>query len=317
MFCVMIPQSSDRTLTGLQSYRPYEITSGGDGNGFANNYMLLALRNPDRDPSAGTLQAVLEVLPLQECRSINQWFIDRPKVVAHGRSAFPSPTKTPKQETPLLTTRVSSTSKHDQINDCEKDDDWRSDGLSSRKRRKTSAAGFLHQSASRKKGNDSSKPKAQSTTGVSKHITCTQSNAPVSPGPSASPPQTNKSPAPVEVLPLSLTHEQASRVQFIWRKTDDDIETEFTHNLDECKTFKGLLGLLEEEAEGMKSASEDLAKTKVWQMTYKLGSAAKKANIVRKGTEAGFNRLKAVIASSSFLSDHPHALLDVEVTSHL
>jgi hypothetical protein len=74
------------------------------------------------------------------------------------------------------------------------------------------------------------------------------------------------------------------------------------------------LALLEEEAEEIPSASDVLAKTKVWRMTYKLGDAAKKANIVRRGTETSFDRLQTAITSSSFLSDNPRALLEVEIT---
>ncbi|KAH6858975.1 hypothetical protein BKA58DRAFT_51143 [Alternaria rosae] len=54
VFAIMIPQTTDRSLHGLQSYRPYEISGGGLGDKFVNNFMMLTLRNPDSD--AGTLE---------------------------------------------------------------------------------------------------------------------------------------------------------------------------------------------------------------------------------------------------------------------
>ena len=48
-FAIMLPQKVDRSLRGLQSYRPYELTNGGKGDSFVNNYMMLTLRNPDSE----------------------------------------------------------------------------------------------------------------------------------------------------------------------------------------------------------------------------------------------------------------------------
>ncbi|RMZ71658.1 integral membrane [Pyrenophora seminiperda CCB06] len=63
-FAIMVPQKVDRSLHGLQSYRPYELTDGGKGESFVNNYMLLTIRNSDSE--SGTLETVLKVLAAQE-----------------------------------------------------------------------------------------------------------------------------------------------------------------------------------------------------------------------------------------------------------
>ncbi|KAL1799807.1 hypothetical protein ACET3X_000149 [Alternaria dauci] len=117
-----------------------------------------------------------------------------------------------------------------------------------------------------------------------------------------------------KIISLDLTDEQAERICFIWTVIDDDIEYEFVHALSECKSFRGLLDLLEEDAEAIPSAASIISKTNVWRMTYRLGQSAK-AVVLRKGTEAAFDRLQTMLAQSSIWQDHPNAKIDIELKS--
>lgn len=64
LFCILIPQSNDRSLEGVQTYRPYEINRGNQGTSFSNTFMLLTLRNTSQ--VNGTLETIRTILkPLQ------------------------------------------------------------------------------------------------------------------------------------------------------------------------------------------------------------------------------------------------------------
>lgn len=63
----MLPQN-DRTLPGLQSYRPYEIHSADQSKTFLNSFMLLSLRNTSH--FRGTLETILRVIEPRQTPSI-------------------------------------------------------------------------------------------------------------------------------------------------------------------------------------------------------------------------------------------------------
>jgi hypothetical protein len=60
LFCILVTQPTDRSLPGLQSYRPYEIRGSGQGKEFTNDFVLLAVRNSSL--TNGTLETIQNVL---------------------------------------------------------------------------------------------------------------------------------------------------------------------------------------------------------------------------------------------------------------
>lgn len=289
----------------------------GTGEKFVNSYMMLTLRNPDSD--AGTLETVLTVLPPKE----------RADIVLKLK------------QLPTRDKRLSSTPRLSKISDVDAtplappvmskahvdDSDARIDEPATRKRRKIS------DSAANK-----SEPVRQSPTGCS--VDLTQSPPPQSPPRPQQTPQRTPTPADdvkhhgsitsapsrppsqatsvasfSNVISLDLTDEQAARICFIWTVVDDDIEYEFVHALVECKSFRGLLGLLEEDAEAIPSAASMISRTNVWRLTYRLGNGPNKAVVLRKGTEVAFDRLQLTLAQASIWQENPNAKIDIELKS--
>jgi hypothetical protein len=273
VFAIMVTRKTDRSLNGLQIYRFYEISADA-----TNNFMMLTLRNPDRD--SGTLETVLEVLPLQERLEIAQRLKDRPSPSCH-RPARPTSSGSVRQDPPLaVAMRVSAAVEHD-------------------------AEGF--QGAVPRKRRKSIKPNPMPEA----IRTPEQTSAPLEPpGP---PPRVNSDPRPVEIVSLDLTDAQARRTYLIWPFRDDDIDYEFVHTLDECKTFKGLLDLLEEDTEAIPFIADVMARTKTWRLTYEGADGANKAIVARKGTEVAFDRLQTTIAQLPIWSENPQARVLVEL----
>jgi hypothetical protein len=60
MFCILIPLPNDRSLKGLQLYRPYEHRAGKSSNPFTSHIMLAGLRN--KSQSSGTVETVREIM---------------------------------------------------------------------------------------------------------------------------------------------------------------------------------------------------------------------------------------------------------------
>ena len=87
------------------------------------------------------------------------------------------------------------------------------------------------------------------------------------------------------------------------------------HALVECKSFGGLLGLLEEDAEAIPSAASMISRTNVWRLTYRLGNGPNKAVVLRKGTEVAFDRLQLTLAQASIWQENPNAKIDIELKS--
>ncbi|KAH8642910.1 hypothetical protein IG631_00373 [Alternaria alternata] len=293
------------------------LFNGGTGDKFVNSYMMLTLRNPDSD--AGTLETVLTVLPPKERADIVLKLKQSP-TRDNRLSSTPRLSKLSDVDATPLAPPVMSKAHVD-------DSDARIDEPATRKRRKIS------DSAANK-----SEPVRQSTTGCS--VDLTQSPPPQSPprpqqtpqrtptptddvkhhgsitlAPSRPPSQATSVASFSNVISLDLTDEQAARICFIWVVVDDDIEYEFVHALVECKSFGGLLGLLEEDAEAIPSAASMISRTNVWRLTYRLGNGPNKAVVLRKGTEVAFDRLQLTLAQASIWQENPNAKIDIELKS--
>jgi hypothetical protein len=274
VFAIMLPQKTDRSLNGLQSYRFYEVSEGA-----TNTFMMLALRNPDRD--AGTLETVLEVLPLQEKLDIAKRFVNQPRADSHRGSARSTSSTTAQQKPQPSAIRASAGVELDAEG---------LQGAGSRKRRKSIKPIPV--------------PEATRTQEQTH-----KSNDPPEPSPRVDS-------APPKPVSLDLTDDQARRVHFLWPVTvrEDDMDYEFVLRLDECgKTLIGLLGLLEEYTEAIPSIANVLARTKMWRFTYQGADGANKAIVARKGTEAAFDRLQTMIAQLPVWNDNPHVRVHVEL----
>ncbi|KAF1830496.1 hypothetical protein BDW02DRAFT_633596 [Decorospora gaudefroyi] len=296
VFCIMLPQKPDRSLRPLQAYRPYELTDKGIGDTFANDFMLLTLRNPDQE--ADTLEYVLKVLPQQELRGVERRLEKQPCADAGCGSARPNASKTKAPSTQLPEYRVTSELPNQ-------------DGLQigepvARKRRKASGVTITPTRRSMGRGQINGKDDGWTLQ------TLQNRDAPCRP---KSSPQLENTPRSVEVISLDLTDEQTKSIQFIWTIKDDDTEHEFPYTLDECKSFRGLLTLLEEDTQAFPPVTNILARTKAWSLTYQGADGTNKAIVARKGSEVAFERLQTLLAQSPIWNDSPSAKIIVELRS--
>jgi hypothetical protein len=271
---------------------------------------MLTLRNPDSD--AGTLETVLAVVSPQERADIDLRLkeLSEPK---HRLSSTPKPSEADDETTTALAQHVIAKVEDDES-------DAHTSLLTERKRRKVS-----EKSCSKLEAVDPI-PKSSSAYPVqpqtqTPHVTQipavhTQRHTPITPGSSKPASQAIELTDACNVIPLDLTDEQAQRVCFIWPVTDEDgTEIEFVHTLAECKSFGGLLNLLEEDAEAIPSATGILERTRMWRLTYQLADCANKAIVARKGTEAAFDRLQTTLAQASIWTNNRHAQINIELKS--
>ncbi|KAI4698216.1 uncharacterized protein J4E84_001352 [Alternaria hordeiaustralica] len=354
VFAIMLPQTSDRSLQGLQAYRPYEISGGGLGDKFANNFMMLTLRNPDSD--AGTLETVLSVLSPQERADIASKLRGLPEP-RHRLSSTPKLSKSTDEDAAHSAPNAAPPASNAMAKVDDDESDAHTKQPAARKRRKLSENRTQISDVIDVVPKDSStcpsqlqpaqqptpqqeptpqpvaepqpepEPRTQPQPQPQPQIhTQTQrtSETPVddvkqhAPTPADTfkpPPQVIKRTNSTSIISLDLTDEQAERVYFIWSVDDEGMEMDFIHTLRECKSFGGLLSLLEEESEDLPSAASILEKTKTWKLTYDLGDGISKAIVARKGTETAFDRLQTTLAQASIWADNPQAKVDIVLKS--
>ena len=316
----------------------------GTGEKFVNSYMMLTLRNPDSD--AGTLETVLTVLPPKERADIVLKLKQLP-TRDKRLSSTPRLSKISDVDATPLAPPVMSKAHVD-------DSDARIDEPATRKRRKISDSAANKSEPVRQSPTGcsvdltqspppQSPPRPQQTLRESPTGCSVDLGQPLPPQSPPQPQQTpQRTPTPADdvkhhgsitsapsrppsqatsvasfsnVISLDLTDEQAARICFIWTVVDDDIEYEFVHALVECKSFRGLLGLLEEDAEAIPSAASMISRTNVWRLTYRLGNGPNKAVVLRKGTEVAFDRLQLTLAQASIWQENPNAKIDIELKS--
>ena len=376
VFAIMLPQKVDRSLRGLQSYRPYELTNGGTGDAFVNNYMMLALRNPDSE--AGTLETVLEVLSAQEHADTIREEVSPPILSLDNRSTGSSSSTvmeinpglqlpgihfeetivnddrsvTPKRQKTGNTTGGNYDTMEDVFQDSEdghiQGQVTAMPGLSEPAREVTKSPGLdrnvLRGNSPAQQNNNMalelSGPGPQTTRAPSSaHQQDTRTFEPTvhiakDPSPMHNTPRDNspaqqqttmipelperatqptQAPSPVQSIPPGLTDEQAECVWLVWTIKDPGLEIGFFHTLSECKTFAGLLALLEEDTEDIPTIADVLARTKTWRITFSPGEGMNKAVIARKGAETAFNRLKIMLAQAPFWISKPYPTVDVEL----
>jgi len=330
----------------LTSHLILQISGGGLGDKFANNFMMLTLRNPDSD--AGTLETVLSVLSPQERADIASKLRGLPEP-RHRLSSTPKLSKSTDEDAAHSAPNAAPPASNAMAKVDDDESDAHTKQPAARKRRKLSENRTQMSDVIDVVPKDSStcpshlqpqqqptpqpvpepqpEPEPQPQPQPQPQIyTQTQrtSETPVddvkqhAPTPADTfkpPPQVIKRTNSTSVISLDLTDEQAERVYFIWSVDDEGMEMEFYHTLLECKSFGGLLGLLEEESEDLPSVASILEKTKTWKLTYDLGDGISKAIVARKGTETAFDRLQTTLAQASIWADNPQAKVDIVLKS--
>lgn len=327
-----------------------QISGGGLGDKFANNFMMLTLRNPDSD--AGTLETVLSVLSPQERADIASKLRGLPEP-RQRLSSTPKLSKSTDEDAAPSAPNAAPPASNAMAKVDDDESDAHTKQPAARKRRKLSENRTQMSNVIEVVPKESStcpsqlqpqqqptpqpvpepqpepepQPQLQPQPQPQPQIhTQTQrtSETPVddvkqhapTPADTFKPPhQAIKRTNSTSIISLDLTDEQAERVYFIWSVDDEGMEMEFYHTLRECKSFGGLLGLLEEESEDLPSVASILEKTKTWKLTYDLGDGISKAIVARKGTETAFDRLQTTLAQASIWADNPQAKVDIVLKS--
>jgi hypothetical protein len=308
MFCILLPQPMDRSMKNLQAWRPYEIRNGGDGKRFDNKFMLLTLRYTNQD--MGTLDLMRAALEPQEMAQVVSRIGSQAVAASNSVSdVVPTvenerPNQPPRIKSPKRSSRNRST---DSI-----------DGQTKRMRK--TIAGWpeaqspkrvdLHRSMTKPVNVESEPPKKQYT-----------------PDPRDTPEHsTTPMPASIQEQPLipntsdrseerhvlvsqlkdqstrsGLTDEQANDINVVWKLDIEEDTWELPFTLAECRSFSGMLKVMNDMALSLPSAAALLGKTNLWRLTYPLPGGKRKSQMARKGTEVAFNRMQTDLAQSSLL----------------
>ncbi|EMD61099.1 hypothetical protein COCSADRAFT_29370 [Bipolaris sorokiniana ND90Pr] len=308
VFAIMLPQKHDRSLHGLQSYRPYKMIESENGQDFSNDYEVLTLRN--LDSSADVLATALDVLPLPgrtgtavevKKRSVS----DSNYIYDTSTLSVSSMTDTSKPTTRTL-----------EEGEIREDDVQKDESIKTKRQRSSTTTSRKSDTIEEGKPSDYDRPAYPDTGGfVETSLDC-GAQSPVT-STSNLPPRVAKRHLSCETVHPELTKEQADRIYIIWLVKDRDLEYEFVHTIGECKTFVGLLRLLEEDTEAIPSIAEILKRTKTWRLCCSLDGhgGMNKALIAREGKEAAFDRLQTILTEAPFWSMNSHGRVHVELRS--
>ena len=326
-FCIMLSENLPRSLRGspylkgLYGYRPYEITGDGLGTNPTSTFMLLTLRSPRQDGS--TLKTVLHWLSSSELSSIQHHMATRSTLDLP--SDLPSiPTGgTAQRETEPPARRTTATNAEMNDSSVENPMFQALPELTPRKRRKSQAAISRRRSKVARKSGDPSMHQSSSASLGADLLDAPKSprssilesfKRPMLPSLSASHPQVQSAPDQTKAVSGDLTEAQAKRVHFVWTIIDHDgTACDLVHTLHECKTFQGLLILLQEEVCAFPSAAAILMATKMWRLTYSVANGAKRAVVAHTATETVFDRLQTTLAHLPLWNDDTNATIDVEM----
>jgi len=291
MFCILLLQPFDRSIKHIQTWRPYEVRNGGYGDKFDNNFMLLTLRNTNRD--VGTLETMREAFGSRKSARApsreNTHPIAVPDVVLSvEKQGEPSRSPTTSRK------RNRQSDKNESLTP-----------LSKRPRTET-VEPITELSPNHNDPSEASEPasRTQQPTPISPHLSET-----------ALPTERDARPmvssAPSAALSDSLTDAQAKKIYVVWSVDDDGYNYELARTMAECHSFEELLKALKEEAEYIPSAAGLLATTTRWRLSYPLPDGTRKAVLAREGSELDFSRLRIALAQPSLLSGR--TTLEVEM----
>ena len=281
MFCILLPQRNDRSLKGLQIYRPYEHREGRGAGDFTTNIMILTLRNTSQ--TSGTLESVRSILSS----------LDPPNGDAHQPSSSVEPEQTQlanQHDAPLPRKRTLSTRSYEIR-----------DSPVARKRQQTESP-----APSSRQPN---LPSRETTGTLDDLERATQTSPKLEPGLRAGDLQS----FPITVGdPPCLTKAQSKRICFVWVIEADGVEYCFSHSLASCNQLSDYFDLVREDAADAQEVLTIMDEATVWRLTYQLPGLPKKAFTVRNGDENGYEKLLQSLAQCALSHLAPNSKLDVE-----
>tara|TARA_R110002003_G_scaffold121_23_gene10841 strand:- start:12683 stop:13621 length:939 start_codon:yes stop_codon:yes gene_type:complete len=298
MFCIMLPQNLDRSMKTLQAWRPYECRNGGDGKSFDNTFMLLTLRNTNRD--MGTIEAIRHVLESREVTTAASASAPQNVVVLkYGGRATSGP--------------VEGVPQSRRTNNQERERSVAAEVKSqsnNKRRRLHSEAESRDCSEQITNANPVNDKDVPSDDAVSDAVHPTRAQQPntLSPNVSEAVPTAE---VPLVDQPPYLSKLQAEKIRIIWKVDDDGMENVLAHTMAQCGSFEKLLATLEDEVQVIPSIA-GLLKKMTWRLSYCNAMGAKKAVIIRRGTETAFDYLRDVLTTSMPNATEP-GIMEIEL----
>lgn len=309
LFCIMLPQPLDRSIKSLETFRPFEHRlERDDDRVFANNYMLLTLR--DRKNNSGLLETVRDTLDSAELTRTTH----RPGRLRPVSTPTKQPLTKPATERDPLTEGLPSNSKRKQRQSV--DDNGSS--LNSAKRRKPVALKGPRMNAHIVQLSDDDFAEPLSVPGARKSSSRVrmQQQTPMSPSTAhpEAPVQTN-TPSTNDFSTFHFTDSQAKRIQFVWKVDFEGLELEVKRCLNTTRTFHGLLDSLREEAKVVPSACRQMKAT-IWIAKSKLPDGTSKAVVVNTSSpdsELNFEGLLRHLVEKQACEKDSNNVVEVEL----
>lgn len=301
LFCIMLPQPLDRSIKALETLRPYEYRSEGDNKiSFANNYMLLAIR--DWKNKSGLLCTVRSTLdPTELARTANRPGRLRPVLGPNKQLDTSSTARRDTQARGLLSTT---------------------------KRKREQAAGQISASCNPAERNRTGSLKGDTTLlsdddfAEPLSVPCVRSSSsrarvqqqtPISPR--NSPQQTSAQNLLPQATHFFFTVEQARQIHFVWKIEFEGVEYEVRRSLDNISSFCDLLDSFREEVEEIPSAGRQM-KASIWTVRYRLPDGTGKAVLVKpssRHSDLNFEGVLRHLAENEMWKKNPDLIIEVEV----
>ncbi|KAF9740088.1 hypothetical protein PMIN01_02723 [Paraphaeosphaeria minitans] len=284
LFCILVPQRHDRTLQGLQVFRPYELEK--DGNTFNSNYELASARNGGW---VRTEDEVVEPLgiPLKESAGTTPTSL---RSVSHSSPEQPIPVKH------INNTKLRSGRKRAVYN-------YKTAPATAICRNAKLSTPFMpicHVIDAMPLG----LPYARTLRHrISREMSHT-----------ATAHRETSSNDDNTVLP-ALTEQQAKRLLLVWVVVVDNTEYDFSHSILECPKFSDFLELVLTEAAGDPQVTEKIDSSIMWRLTYQVPGQLKKAFALRidANEDQGYERLRHSVAQSSFWNNTLRGNIDIKL----
>lgn len=291
LFCILMPQSADRSMKGVQALRPYEIHSDtADGKSFRNNFMLLAARKTN--VGIDTLTTIRSLLTSDELEKTASPPKRAPKAaqnhVALGSQFMRHWMGRSQQTVPRVD--------HPKTNDGEL-------GQQTYEHMEAGTSLSLPSRGPSTPTREIEKECESANGAVKTEATSTPTNRPqIAFHGQHRPSTTSRS---------TLTEQEAQHVNFVWTLNIEGDECELVHELARFHTFQDLLKQLRKESQLISPTAAKLAKASVWRMTYMLPGQQEKKVIISEGTEAAYIRLQQALAQSTVWNADPNSAFDV------
>jgi hypothetical protein len=276
MFCIILPLPNDRSLKGLQLYRPYEHREGKSSNPFSSNIMLAGLRN--KSQSSGTVQTVREIMGI-------------PPPAA---DTSPSPSTNCKQAQPIEQEDVLPSKKRLSTESRAKRD---------HKKQKTTES-HLHQPRPSSRDSTGSSADSNEDTPSTLHRSLTYEAEDPTNAPSASSFLTKDQSQRIRLV--WVVEAEPGGTEYCFSHT--------IANCDRLVDYFDLVrdGLENDDDDDQKIITI-MEKSVVWRLSYKLPGSPKKAFTVRSGDETGYEKLLQSLARCPLWDTESETKIDVEL----